>query len=215
VTLSEYDKDLRSTYGKFIIGCDESGRGAWCGSLVAAAVCLPEGVDLPGVMDSKKISSLERRLKLAEEIKRVALAWNVAEINAVQIDRKGVNWANSEAMLQCCQIVTESLGDVSLYVVDQTNYFRLNPHIMFPKADSTSLSVAAASILAKTYRDQQMIELSERYPEYKFEEHKGYVNDVHKLAVSKHGKINGLHRKSFNVEGFGRFRQVSLSDFEN
>jgi ribonuclease HII len=84
---------------------------------------------------------------------------------------------------------------------------------MMPKADATSASVAAASILAKNYRDNLIKEFAIDYPEYKFDQHNGYINPVHVEAVNKHGLIEGVHRKSFTVSGFNKPKQINLMDF--
>ena len=207
--LKEFDTQQRKKFGNFIIGIDEAGRGAWAHCLCAAAVCLPDDFDLPGLNDSKKLSEASR-FKFFDIIKQNALAYSIQEISAIEIDSYGINWANSKAMERAGLNVQEQLGGVDLFIIDQSPCESLNPSLMFPKADGSSLSVAAASVLAKVHRDTLMVELHEQYPEYNFKNNKGYIDIQHKNTVNKLGVIKGIHRESYKVTGCNKPSQISL-----
>lgn len=213
IKMKAYDDKLRNQYGPLLMGVDDSGRGAFAGPLAIGAVILPKDCDITGLNDSKKLNE-ESRLRLTEEIKNIAIAWSVCFIHAPEIDKKGVSWANTQATKKACIECFKKikLPTVDIFVADNTPYFPYKPAIVIPKGDGTSLSVAAASVLAKTIRDAYMIELAAKYPEYKFEESKGYINDIHKEAVKKYGIIKGIHRESYQVSGINRPRQISLDD---
>jgi ribonuclease HII len=105
----------------------------------------------------------------------------------------------------------DSVPKIDVFAVDQAPYFDGNPHVMMPKGDSTSLSIAAASVVAKVFRDALMTEFDEVYPGYSFSAHKGYINDVHLTAVHKLG-LTPIHRKSYKVKGFETQKQITLLD---
>jgi len=106
--------------------------------------------------------------------------------------------------------VAEKIGNVSLYVFDQSSCNDLSPQIMFPKADSTSMTVAAASVIAKVYRDSLIMQLHELHPQYCFNQNKGYIDKNHVDMVNRHGIIKGIYRESFNVKGYNKSRQLKL-----
>jgi len=211
--MKEYDDELRKKYGPLLMGVDDSGRGAFAGPLAIGAVILPENCEIVGLNDSKKLSE-SARLALTEAIKDVAIAWSVKFVHAPEIDEKGITWANTQATKQAC---IECFGKihkptVDIFVADNTIYFPYKPAIVIPKGDGTSLSVAAASVLAKTLRDLYMVELSKEHPEYGWSESKGYVNQAHKEAVVKHGMVDGIHRKSYKISGLNKPHQITLLD---
>lgn len=211
--MKAYDDELRKHYGPLLMGVDDSGRGAFAGPLAIGAVILPVECEIIGLNDSKKLGE-DARIALTEAIKKVALAWSVKFVYAPEIDEKGITWANTQATKQAC---VECFGKihkptVDIFVADNTTYFPYKPAIVIPKGDATSLSVAAASVLAKTLRDLHMIELSEIHPEYGWADSKGYVNDFHKDAVRKHGMIDGIHRKSYKITGLNKPHQITLLD---
>jgi len=146
--------------------------------------------------------TIERQLRaeLSEQIKAVALAWEVYQVEPNSIDRKGLTWANAHASHTAGMAVKAKI-DVDLFVIDQMPACELEPHIMMAKADSLSHVVAAASVIAKEYRDTLMKNLEEQYPEYHLGAHKGYISAVHKDAVKKYGRVRGLHRFSYKVDG--------------
>lgn len=211
--LSKFDEGLREKYGPVIMGVDEVGRGCWFGPLVAGAVVLPADVKLVGLNDSKQLTE-EQREDLYEQIKEKAVCWSVAFIEAEEIDKRGLTWANVTAMVRAAK-QAEGLNStiVNLYVIDQSPCKKLNPHVMMSKADSTSLCVAAASVMAKVTRDRHIKEIAKQYPQYGLEDNKGYINPAHIEAVNKYGLVKGLHRFSYKVTGFNKPVQASMMDF--
>lgn len=205
----EFDDNLRAKYGSNLVGIDEAGRGAWAGPLVAAAVCLPNDFVLEGLTDSKKLSE-KKRIEYFEIIKNNALAYSIQEISPEQIDKNGLTWANIQAMELAGQTVKNTLTKVDIYVIDESPCKNFSPLVMMPKADSTSMSVAAASVLAKVYRDEKMYAFSNQYPEYCFQQNKGYIDKNHVDIVNKFGVIAGLYRESYKVKGFNKPTQLKL-----
>ena len=198
--LAAYDEVLRREYGPLLCGVDECGRGAWASCLMAGAVVLAPDAVLPGLNDSKKLDKAERE-RLAELIKKTALAWAVCGVSAEDIDMFGLTAANRNAMLGAATAVRDALEwNVNLYVIDQAPSFSLSPHKMLAKADSTSLCVAAASVVAKVERDALMAEMDTAYPGYNFATNKGYVRDGHVAAVNRLG-LYPIHRASYKVKG--------------
>ncbi len=182
----------------FIAGLDEAGRGAWAGPVVAAAVILP--FDQPGTVkalsglrDSKKLTSRQRD-DLFSIIQDVTLTWAVGQAPASIVDDINVIGATRQAMQQAITYLTTPpdyllLDHLKLPAVDL-------PQDAFSKADNISLTVAAASVMAKVTRDRIMIELQQNYPEYGFERHKGYGTKVHQQALAQYGPCP-IHRLSF------------------
>jgi len=184
--------------------------------LVAAAVIFHPDDFIEGINDSKKLSSTTR-IRLDEKIKSKCMGWGISEIQPSIIDEKGITFANKRAMEEAAFKALEmsNLQCVDLYVIDQSPCKSLLPYVMMSKADSTSASVAAASILAKNHRDKIIGELSNKFPEYKFNEHNGYINKLHVEIVNKLGLIHGVHRKSFSVSGFNKPKQISMMEMIN
>jgi len=182
----------------FIAGIDEAGRGAWAGPVVAAALILP--LDKPdllqilqGVRDSKKISPRKRE-ELFELIQSAALAVGVGIGSHTCIDRRRIIAATRYAMAQA---VTRLAISPQYLLIDHLPLPKLSiPQQAFPKADVTSLSVAAASIIAKVTRDRLMALLDARYPGYCFARHKGYGTKAHQEALARLGPCQ-IHRQSF------------------
>jgi len=176
-----------------IAGVDEVGRGPLVGSVVAAACILPASFDLPGLTDSKKISK-KKRDTLSELIKEQAVAYAIAESSAEEVDQINVLQASLLAMRRA----VESLSIQPNFVLVDGN--RLPEWQYEAKAivggDKKEPAISAASILAKVYRDQQMVELAQQYPDYGFDQHKGYPTKKHIEAIQRHGVLNE-HRKSF------------------
>jgi len=176
-----------------IAGVDEVGRGPLVGSVVTAACILPASFDLPGLTDSKKISE-KKRETLCELIKEQAVAYAIAESSAKEVDQINVLQASLLAMRRA----VEKLSIQPDFVLVDGN--RLPNWQYEAKAivggDKKEPAISAASILAKGYRDQQMIELAQQYPDYGFEQHKGYPTKKHIEAIQLHGVLDE-HRKSF------------------
>ena len=207
---------IEKELGGIVAGIDEAGRGPLSGPVVAACLILNYHIYPAGLNDSKKLSDALRK-RLDAIIKSTCLGWGVAEISPIMIDQKGITFANKRAMELAAEkaIKMANLTSVDLYVIDQSPCKSLHPHIMMPKADSTSASVAAASILAKNHRDSIIEDLSDKFPEYKFNEHNGYINKLHVELVNKYGLIENVHRKSFSVSGFNKPKQISMMEMIN
>ena len=193
-SLFEYDSAIRNEAGvELLCGVDEAGRGPLAGPVCAAAVILPEGVRIPGVNDSKKISE-QKREELFGVITGAALAWAVAFSDEKEIDE--INILNA-AMLAMKRAV-EALGaKPQLALIDGNRVPKLSvPARCVIKGDATSASIAAASILAKVSRDRLMYEYDAKYPEYGFARHKGYGTKQHYDAIDRFGVLD-IHRKTF------------------
>ena len=175
-----------------IAGLDEAGRGALFGPVVAAAVILNPKRRIVGLDDSKKLVA-ERRGELAPRIREHALAWSVAEIDAQRIDAWNIYQASRQAMTAAVQHLS-ILPDYLLIDALHLDLFLEQKSLI--KGDSRSVSIAAASILAKTHRDMRMEEWDARYPLYGLARHKGYGTPDHLLALRQHGPTP-LHRHSF------------------
>ncbi len=176
-------------------GIDEAGRGCLAGPVTAAAVILPENFSEPKLNDSKQINELTR-YKLREIIEEEAVAFVVCNISNVEIDRLNILNATFMAMNKC---ILELSVKPELILIDGhrfNNETEIN-HQCIIKGDSEFQSIAAASILAKTYRDDLMRELHTKHPEYKWEKNKGYPTIEHKKAIVEFG-LTAYHRKSFN-----------------
>lgn len=217
--LFDFDNNLRQKKKiQTLCGIDETGRGCWAGPLVAGAVILKPDAYIEGLNDSKKLSE-SKRLDLDEEIKNNCISWAVYEVGPQEIDRKGITYANIKAMQEaaklCCKKAKIDLSAIDLFVIDQSPCKNLIPYKMLPKADSTSACVAAASIIAKNYRDSLIKKINDKFSNYKFDEHNGYINQLHIDCVKKFGLIKGVHRESFNVKGFNDAKQISMVDFLN
>ena len=172
-----------------VAGIDEAGRGALAGPVVAAAVLLPSG-DYP-FDDSKKLAP-DVRAVLAREVKRCALAWAVGAASAAEVDALNVLRATHLA----AQRALSALPPVDALVTDYLKLAFPGPVAAPPRADGTSVQVAAASIFAKTTRDRLMVELHQRDPRYGFAAHKGYGAPTHLRALAEHGP-SAEHRLSF------------------
>lgn len=177
---------------KYIAGVDEVGRGPLAGPVVCAAVIMPIEDLIDGIDDSKKVSE-KKRNKLAELIKEKAICYNIAEISPEIIDEINI----LQATKLCMKNALEGLSirpDVAL--VDALNLDTDIPIINIIKGDALSYNIGAASILAKVYRDNLMVQLAKDYPEYGFEKHKGYGTATHIAAIKNNGACP-IHRKSF------------------
>ena len=190
-------------------GCDEAGRGCLAGSVYAAAVILPEGYQNELLNDSKQLTATKRR-KLREQIERDALAWAVGVVTAAEIDEINILNASILAMHRAL----DQLAVCPEYVIVDGNRFKPYkdvPHTTIVKGDGKYLSIAAASILAKTYRDDYMERLHEQYPHYGWDRNAGYPTKAHRDGIRLHG-VTPEHRKSFNLLGA---TQQSLLDDPN
>lgn len=182
-----------AAWNGLICGVDEAGRGPWAGPVSAAAVILNPD-DLPAGVDDSKALTEKRRAVLEVEIKARALAWGVGFASVEEIDELNILHATGLAMRRA----VEALGLAPVHALVDGNYRFKLPCGVTPvvKGDSRSLSIAAASILAKTARDRLMIELDAVYPAYGFARHKGYNAPIHQRALNDHGPCPA-HRRSW------------------
>ena len=195
--------------GKVEAGCDEAGRGCLAGSVYAAAVILPEDYQNELLNDSKQLTE-KRRYQLREIIQRDAVAWAVGIVTPEEIDKINILNASILAMHRALDQLTvrpeaiivdgnrfrpycSVVGDISTNI----------PHTTIVKGDGKYLSIAAASILAKTYRDDYMNRLAEEYPQYDWLSNKGYSTKKHREAIRQYG-ITPYHRRSYNLLGDGQ-----------
>ena len=179
-------------------GCDEAGRGCLAGSVYAAAVIFPKDYHNDDINDSKQLTDAHRKL-LREVIEHDALAWAVGIVTAEEIDKINILRASILAMhraLDGLAIRPEAI------IVDGNKFtpYQQLPYQTVVKGDGKYLSIAAASILAKTYRDDYMNVLAEKYPLYDWQNNKGYPTKAHRAAIREHG-ITPFHRKSYNLLG--------------
>ncbi len=175
-----------------IAGIDEAGRGPLAGPVTAAAVILAEETYLPGLNDSKQLTARQRDA-LEERIKAEALAWAVADVDAATIDRINILQA---ARLAMAQAVAQLLITPQYLLTDATAIDINLPQRSIIKGDTLSVSIAAASVLAKTHRDRLMAGFELAYPGYGFAQHKGYGTRQHKEALGRLGPCP-IHRRSF------------------
>lgn len=177
-------------------GCDEAGRGCLAGPVVAAAVILPSDFKNDILNDSKQLSE-SKRYALREIIEKEALGFGVAFVDNEEIDKINILKASIVAMHRALDMIKKSPGHI---IVDGNRFYpyRNVPHSCIVKGDSKYLSIAAASVLAKTYRDDYMMKISENYPHYKWGKNKGYPTKEHRKAIKKFG-ISKYHRKSFRL----------------
>ena len=182
-------------------GCDEAGRGCLAGAVYAAAVILPTDYVNERLNDSKKLTE-HQRYALREEIERDALAWAVGVVLPAEIDK--INILNASFLAMHRAIDQLSIRPQHLLIDgNRFNKYHDVPHTTVVKGDGKFLSIAAASILAKTYRDDYMNKLHEEYPMYDWKGNKGYPTKKHREAIAKYG-TTPYHRMTFNLLGDGQ-----------
>lgn len=184
--------------GRVEAGCDEAGRGCLAGSVYAAAVILPPDYHNERLNDSKKLTA-RQRYALRQDIERDAVAWAVGVVTPQEIDQINILNASILAMhraLDQLQVRPEAI------IVDGNRFkpYQDLPHTTIVKGDGKYLSIAAASILAKTYRDDEMIRLAQEYPDYDWQHNMGYPTRKHREAIRQHG-VTPYHRRTFNLLG--------------
>lgn len=184
--------------GRVEAGCDEAGRGCLAGSVYAAAVILPPDYHNERLNDSKKLTA-RQRYALRQDIERDAVAWAVGVVTPQEIDQINILNASILAMhraLDQLQVRPEAI------IVDGNRFkpYRDLLHTTIVKGDGKYLSIAAASILAKTYRDDEMVRLAQEYPDYDWQHNMGYPTRKHREAIRQHG-ITPYHRRTFNLLG--------------
>ena len=192
--LYEYENDLHKKGYKFIAGCDEAGRGPLYGPVVAGCCVLPEDFVLEGLTDSKQLTE-KKREKYFDYIKEHALAYGIGIVSPEEIDEINIYEASRKAMTIALNEVRKKV-DVD-YVITDAMPINLDIEVLpIIKGDAKSITIAAASVLAKVTRDHMMIEVANKYPEYGFASHKGYPTKKHIDAINKYGLISG-YRKSY------------------
>ena len=177
-------------------GCDEAGRGCFAGPVFAAAVILSRDFSHPVLNDSKQVKE-EERYELREVIEREAICFAVASVDHEEIDSINILRASFKAMHLAIQQLKQKPG---LLLIDGNRFtrYKRTPHLCIIKGDGMYASIAAASILAKTYRDDYMKKLHHEFPHYNWASNKGYGTEEHRKAIELHG-ICQYHRKSFNI----------------
>lgn len=190
-----------SVTGKHLeAGVDEAGRGPLAGPVVAAAVVLPLGCELPGLNDSKKLDE-DARLALRERIQHIAVAWALGIGTVADIARLNILNATFHAMHQAIETLEWTLGEPVHHIAIDGNRFapyKGRPHSCHIKGDAQFQHIAAASILAKTYRDELMLRLHSDYPHYGWNHNKGYPTESHRAAIAQHGP-SPHHRVGFRL----------------
>ena len=197
---TELQQGLKGNFSAFTLecGCDEAGRGCLAGPVVAAAVILPKNFECPLLNDSKQLTELQREA-LRPIIEKEALAWAVAEVDNHEIDEINILNASILAMHRAVQKLTTR---PEFIIVDGNRFkpFEDIPHQTIVKGDSKYLSIAAASVLAKTYRDELMQTLHAEFPHYDWDKNKAYPTLKHRASIREHG-TTGYHRMTFNLLG--------------
>lgn len=189
--MREYETKYLSGDYDYIIGTDEAGRGPMAGELVVAGVMLPNDYQNELINDSKKLTARRREI-LYDQIIENALAFHVEVISIEAVDRLNVYQASKIGMERCVAKITRN----KTFVLSDAMPLDNCDHEAIIKGDAKSISIAAASILAKVTRDRLMEQHALEYPQYGFEKHKGYVTKAHKEALAKFG-VSPLHRLSF------------------
>lgn len=177
-------------------GCDEAGRGCLAGPVFAAAVILPPDFYHPDLDDSKKLSE-NQRFFLREIIEKCAISFAVAKMDAPEIDKYNILWASVRTMHKAL----DKLHVRPKYIIVDGNKFMPYKKVNFDcivKGDGIYTSIAAASVLAKTYRDEFMMKLHDKHPHYQWQSNKGYPTEIHREAIICHG-ITKYHRRSFQL----------------
>ena len=195
--LWQYEREAMEQGSRCVCGCDEAGAGPLAGPVYAAAVVLPYGLEIPGLNDSKKLTE-KKREALFPVIQAQALAWSVSSVSAEEIDATDILSARMKAM----QLAIDGLPLPAEFALIDGNRDKgrsaaiRTEHRCVVKGDALSASIAAASILAKVSRDRYMVEMAERYPQYAFEQHKGYGTKLHYERLELYGP-SPIHRLTF------------------
>ena len=190
----EYEKKYWNMGFNNIAGVDEVGRGPLIGPVVTACVVLPHNFKLEGLTDSKK-SSEKKRNEFCEYIKQNALAYSIGVVGPEEIDEINIYQASKKAMLLAIEDIRKKINVD--YVFTDAMPLELDiPSLSIVKGDLKSITISAASVIAKVTRDNMMYELDKKYPQYKFGSHKGYPTKKHIEAINKYGLIEG-YRKTY------------------
>lgn len=202
--LLEYENQYYKKGYQYIIGLDEAGRGPMAGELVVAGVIFPKGFYDERIYDSKQLTAKKREM-MYQIIVENALDYHIEIISVEDVDRLNVYSASQKGMEKCVEILNRK----GLFALTDAMPLHNIEHLSIIKGDTLSMSIAAASILAKVTRDRLMEQYAIQYPGYGFEKHKGYVTKAHKEALFKLGPCP-IHRKSFKPVQMAMQEQISL-----
>lgn len=191
IDLLQYEKELYEQGYTYIAGCDEAGRGPLCGPVVASAVILPKGYTLPGLTDSKKLTEKQRE-KFFPIIMQDAISVGISIIDNNKIDEINILEASRLAMNEA----VKKLNIKPEFILTDAMDLRCDNCLPIIKGDQKSITIAAASVIAKVTRDRIMYELDKKYPEYEFAKHKGYPTKRHLEIIDKYGILD-IYRKTF------------------
>lgn len=194
---TQYEEELWQEGYRYVVGIDEVGRGAWAGPVVVGAVVFSPQRSVPDGINDSKLLSANVREKLSDQIKNCALSFSLGIVGVNFINRFGIGKATQAAMRQAIRNLNPK---PDFHLIDAFYIKNLKKSNQRPivKGDQKSCSIAAASIIAKVARDQMMVGLSTKYPEYYFDSHKGYGTKRHQEMIQKNGFCS-LHRRSFNL----------------
>lgn len=195
VQMNMLEEEYKARGYNYIVGIDEVGRGPIAGSLVVAGVILSQEPSnkILGLDDSKKLSK-KKIEELSIEIKEKAIAYKIVEVRVSTIEKIGIKPAVLNAMKKVCSTIHPS---VDFALIDFEKPDLKIDSLSIKKGDSTSNSIAAASIIAKQFRDKKMVNVHKKYPEYGFDTNVGYGTKKHLIAIDNYGIINNVHRKNF------------------
>ena len=203
------DEEIRKQFSKKLLcGVDEVGRGPLAGSICAAAVILKPSAGTLDIRDSKKYASREKREEAWVKIKPHIISSGISMISAEDIDERGIAWANATVMKQAALKALGEERDAVIFLDGDplwSGQVDGVPCFWEHEADGSSLSVAAASVMAKVHRDRIMVELATKHPQYGFDKHMGYGTTQHYDAIIKYGIIPGVHRKCFLTKMFENY----------
>lgn len=202
----DYEQQYYSEDIKYIVGCDEAGRGCLLGPVVAGAVILPKDFKCDLINDSKKLSEKQRE-EAYQIIKDNAIAWAVAEVDADEIDRINILNASRKAMILAMEKLNHKYD---MILTDAVKMQTDKPFEAIIKGDAKAMCIAAASIMAKVTRDHICYELDKKFPEYQISKHKGYVTKLHLELLAKHGPIPHLYRYSYGPVKNLKIKKVEL-----
>ncbi|MBN1408147.1 MAG: ribonuclease HII [Calditrichaceae bacterium] len=211
--LAGFDHKFRQSGILYLCGIDEAGRGPLAGPVVAAALILKDGIDLPGIDDSKKLNEAVRE-KLEPMIKKSAVTFGIGSVDPHEIDRINILQATFEAMRRAVSALSIQPDYLIVDGRDFPKFFhkqsmRVIEGRAIIKGDQKSQSIAGASILAKVHRDRLMTDYDKAYPQYGFARHKGYATKEHRENILKYGPCS-IHRKSFLSKIFNREDVLNL-----
>lgn len=200
----QYEQQLWSEGYKKVMGLDEVGRGCLAGPVVAAGVIFKPGTLIPEIRDSKMLT-LSERIELVKVIKEKALCWTIKEGSIEEVNKLNILWASIETMVKC---VSAAKSTPDYLLVDGNRYTSsMIPYTCMIKGDDRSMSIGAASILAKVYRDKYMQKLHNEFPEYGWNTNVGYPTPMHRKALKKHGYTQ-YHRSSFSLGTQKKYSRV-------